>query len=166
MRILITGPESSGKSTIASELSQELDVLIIPEFARTYLQENGPGYTLDSIITIAEEHQRIVNSHPKGSPLILDTYMYNLSIWAMDKYGQVPIVIQTALENLEPFDYIFLMYPDTPWIDDGLREDADRRVELFDSFITLLERYDAPYHIINGVGDSRLQNVLHYFSIA
>lgn len=162
MRILITGPESSGKSTMAAALSTELDIPFIPEFARTYLEKNGPGYTLDSIITIAVQHHKIVESQPLDSSFILDTYMYNLAIWAQDKFGHIPEIVKEVIDNADPLDFIFIMYPDTPWTADGLREDADRRVELFDKFKDLLDSFNTTYHVITGVGQSRLENILHH----
>jgi len=54
--ILITGPESSGKSTLAKRLGMQFDFLVLDEYARDYLEQHGPTYTQETILDIAKKY--------------------------------------------------------------------------------------------------------------
>ncbi len=162
LRILITGPESTGKTTISKQLSTRLHLPLVPEYARTYLEEQGPNYNLDTILIIARGHKKRMLANQSGS-CISDTYMINLAVWTQDKFGVVPPLIEECISDMF-FDHIFLMYPDTPWTQDGLREDPNRRIALFDEFKSMLEKYNRPYRVIRGLGEHRLENILEHLA--
>lgn len=159
MRILITGPECTGKTTISKQLSTRLHLPWVPEYARTYLEEQGPDYDLDTILMIAREHRKLLAT--QSGSCILDTYMINLAVWTQDKFAVVPPFIEECISDML-FDHIFLMYPDTPWIQDGLREDPNSRIALFEEFKVMLEKYNRSYHVISGLGEQRLENMLEH----
>lgn len=143
-------------------LSQQLGIPYLEEYARTYLEEHGPDYNLQTILQISTEHQNQLARFPSNQPMILDTYLYNFLIWAEDKYGQSPRAIVNAIEQTNPFDFVLLMYPDIEWVQDGLREDADRRMLLLEKFQGLLEARNENYHIIKGEGPSRINSALEF----
>ena len=72
--ITIVGPESSGKTTLASALANQLGCLWVPEYARTYLDQLERSYDFEDLVHIAEGQRRSINEHlertfePKGSP--------------------------------------------------------------------------------------------------
>jgi len=156
VRILITGPECSGKSTLAKELSERLVVPWFPEYARTYLEENGSNYTPDDIVTIAREHHRLLNTFPQDQPLILDTYLLNLKLWLQLKYGQSDPWIEDQLSSLKGFTHILLLKPDLPWEQDGMRENPDDRADLFQHYVRELDLQGCGYEIISDSGEERL----------
>ena len=51
--IVVTGPESSGKTTLAQDLAQELEGLLVPEYSRIYLEQAGLRYGHDDLEFIA-----------------------------------------------------------------------------------------------------------------
>jgi len=158
MTILITGPECSGKSTLAEQLSTELLIPCIQEHARNYLYAHGSDYCYADLLQIAQEHAEILDSSDGGSYL-LDTYLLNIKIWSEYKYGKVDPWIITQLSHLR-FDHILLMEPDIEWTHDKLRENPDNRYELFDIYRRELNTLDWTYDIISGSYDERLSRAL------
>jgi nicotinamide riboside kinase len=53
-RILFTGPESTGKSALATRLAEEWDTVWVPEYARTYLEQLGRSYNEADLLNIAK----------------------------------------------------------------------------------------------------------------
>lgn len=159
MRILITGPECSGKSTLAEQLSQKLQIPWFPEYARTYLEEYGPQYNQADILTIGQTHHQLLHSFTPDQPLILDTYLLNLLIWSEYKYDQADAWILEETQKAQ-FDHILLLSPDLDWQQDGLRESKGQREELFDRYLQKLKAFDMSYQIIKGQGQERLSQAL------
>jgi len=135
--ILITGPESTGKSTLASQLSEELGHIMIPEYGRTYLEKNGPEYSYKDIEIMALDHMEQVKAADNNS-LILDTYLLNYKIWSEYKFGKVSDKIIELLTECR-FDLILLMEPDIEWSEDPLRENPGDRAVLFDIYKNEME---------------------------
>ena len=163
MKILITGTECTGKSTLAASLSKTLDCPWIPEYARTYLDTNGPEYTEQDLLYIAEGHHKLVCKYDAEQPLILDTYLLNLKIWSMVKFGNcnpwISNQLALAVEN-QIFDKVFLCAPDLPWKQDGLRENQKSADSLHQLFISELEILQLDYFVISGQGDQRMEPIL------
>ena len=125
MRILITGPECTGKSCLAELLSQKLHIPWFPEYARTYLEEQGKDHIKEDILKIGQTHHQLLHSFTPDQPLILDTYLLNLVIWSEQKYGTVDKwLVQEA--KAAQFDLILLMDTDLTWQQDGYRESAGK----------------------------------------
>ncbi len=160
MRILITGPECTGKSTLASQLSSKLELPWFPEFARTYLESYGPHYTNEDILTIAEQHHQFVQVFPPEQALILDTFLLNLKLWSEIKFGIVIPWIDEQLAQIRPYDFVLLMEPDLPWVQDGLRESPNETKEIFSQYRRELEKLGWEYQVVNGVDQNRLEKAL------
>lgn len=160
MRILITGPECTGKSSLARQLSKELNLPWFPEFARTYLETHGAEYNQEDIVIIAQKHHQLVQVFAPDQPLIMDTYLLNLKLWSEIRYGEAIPWIDEQLAELPSFDFILLMEPDLPWVQDGLRENPDSRQDLFTRYQLELKKLGWVYNIVNGLGDTRLNKAL------
>ncbi|TNF46008.1 MAG: ATPase [Bacteroidetes bacterium] len=155
IRIAITGPESSGKTTLSEALSKTLNGLLVPEFARTYLMDLGRDYYENDLLIIAR-NQFKSNSQPTNLPyLIADTEMTVLKIWSEVKYGTCAAEIMYLFEQ-QQFDHYFLSFPDIPWEDDPLREHPEMREELFHLYQSELESRQLPYTIISGDLEQRI----------
>ncbi|MBT8228851.1 MAG: ATP-binding protein [Bacteroidia bacterium] len=154
MKVLITGPESTGKTSTALRLAEDFGFQYIPEYARQYLEINGPGYTYDDLAYMASEHIRIFREH-SGQNVILDTYMLNFKIWFLYRFKRYPGFIDDALSESD-FDIVLLMYPDIEWEFDPLRENRDDRLHLFQQYENELKKLEWPYQIIRGQGNDRV----------
>ena len=149
IRIAITGPESSGKTTLSEALSKTLNGLLVPEFARTYLMDLDRDYNENDLLIIAGNQFKSNNQSTHLPYLIADTEMIVLKIWSEVKYGTCPVEIKDLLKQ-QQFDHYFLCFPDIPWEDDPLREHPEMREELFHLYLSELESRQLPYTIISG----------------
>ena len=161
IKVVLTGPESTGKSTIAQQLAEKLDALLIPEYAREYIDDLDREYTVDDITEIAIEQVDRDNKGVSQYPelMISDTDLLTLKIWSEFKYGTCDPWIVKNLDLLLPELYL-LMSPDIPWEADPQRENPEDRDKLFEIYKNELDQLQVPYVIIKGTGDERLQNAI------
>ena len=152
-KIGFTGPESSGKTTLANWLAEELKLPVSPEFARSYLAIN-PSYSQDTLDFMA---QRQFNENNKAQ--ICDTEMLVFYVWSTEKYGQVSPLIQELLKEQRIHHY-FLCAPDSPWEKDPLRENPHDRERLFDCYKNLLEEWRLPFSVLKGSLDQRKSMII------
>lgn len=163
IKIALTGPESTGKSTLGQFLAHHYNGLYIEEYARTYLERGDGTYAYDDILIMAkgqlQSEQNITDLAKKNQLIFADTEWINYKIWLEYKNMVVPNWI---LEGIEQSDYslYLLMYPDLPWQEDPLREYPDLRMYFFDWFQSELERFKKPYIIIRGEGKVREENAM------
>ncbi len=157
IRIAFTGPESSGKSTLAKAVSDSLDGTYIEEFARIYLEQNGPDYDVDDLETMVKGHSEAILSVSDALQLV-DTDFVVFKIWSEYKYDAAsPLIHRLVSENW--FDLHVLCAPDIHWEPDELRENPDDRDELFQRYVETLEKLRKPYIIVEGTHAKRLKKV-------
>ena len=157
IRIAFTGPESSGKSTLAQALATIENGAYIPEFARAYLEENGPDYEVDDLDIMVQGHAESIEN--SKNPLIFaDTDFVVFKVWSEHKYELAsPLIHRLISENW--FDLHVLCAPDIPWEPDVLRENPDDRNELFLRYVKTLEMYRKEYVIVEGSHEKRIKKV-------
>lgn len=152
--IVFTGPESTGKTTSAEKLSKALQVPLIEEYARTYLNINGPKYTKEDIVKIA--HHQIdleKDAHQSNTLIVCDTDLITLEIWSLEKYDE-----SLDLNNdLLAAKHYILCYPDIPWEPDPLRENPNDRIRLFHFYKFYLNKMGAQYTILRGSDRNHLE---------
>lgn len=149
-RIVITGPESSGKTTLCRTLAAARAAPWVPEYAREYLHDLARPYREDDLLRIAQEQWRRQQAAlGEGSFLFCDTGLLVLLVWSEVKYGRVaPWIVQTLREH--PADLYLLCRPDLPWEPDPLRENPDDREDLFVLYQQKANQLELPYRIIAG----------------
>jgi len=158
-KILITGPESTGKTTIASYISSQWKGLLVSEFARDYLEKNGPQYQYEDLLTIAKEHCRIVEQLERDHhQLVLDTYLLNIKIWSEFKYDKVDLWIVDKLQDMS-FEHVLLTKADVPWSFDPLRENENNRDDLFALFQDEMSRLKWEYTVLESNEELRKEQV-------
>jgi NadR type nicotinamide-nucleotide adenylyltransferase len=159
MRIAVTGPESSGKTTLSQQLAQALNAPCIPEYARDYLTELKRPYIFTDLVEIANGQVKNWQQFADTDTLICDTEMLVLKVWSEFKFGKLDAYISEQLEQQE-FDLYLLCTPDLPWEEDPLREHPEQRVELFAIYLTELKQRNLPFVVIEGQNEERLQQAL------
>ncbi|BBB26673.1 AAA family ATPase [Amphritea japonica] len=159
MRIIITGAESSGKSTIAEHLGRQFHLPYALEYARFYLEEKGPEYDLELLIRLSRLHLKYQRAEvdPEVPIGIFDTDMINYKIWAEEVFGHCPGQIFEAVEQESSHVYL-LCKPDLPWEADLLRESPNDREILYQRHLSEVKRLNRPYVIVAGDGFQRLAN--------
>lgn len=156
MRIAITGPECSGKSTLSEQLTWELDLPWTREHARDYLGRLGRPYVPEDIIAIAKEQA----AQWINTSFIADTEMLVCSIWYEEKTGETSVEIEQLLTE-QNFDLYLLCTPDLPWAFDELRENPTDRDRLFEQYKARLDELSLPYVVISGTTENRLEVALN-----
>lgn len=156
--IIVTGPESTGKTTIAKALAEEYIGVYVPEFARDYIQQLDRKYTYEDIVWIAlkqkEQYMFFLENNHAG-PMVLDTFLIITKIWMIWNSGKYEAWIDGVLENTRNVLYL-LCAPDIDWVADSVRENGgEARERLFHLYRNELEQFKLNYSIITGAGTQR-----------
>jgi NadR type nicotinamide-nucleotide adenylyltransferase len=151
-RVVVTGPECTGKTTLARGLAEHYAAACSSEYARTYLDEVGRTLTYDDVEPIARGQLTAEDEAAAraGALLVLDTDLVSTCVYSSHYYGDCPVWI-AALARARLADLYLLHAPDVPWEGDGLqREQPERREELFDRFRATLQAWGARVVEIRG----------------
>jgi len=132
LRVALTGPESTGKTTLATQLAAHYDTAFAPEFAREYLAGTGPRYSLEDLEEIARGQLRAAAAADTRAcgVVFYDTDLLVIKIWAEHSFGVCPQWIVDQIDQ-QPYDLVLLMGIDVPWQPDPLREHPHLRQELY-----------------------------------
>ncbi len=161
-RVVITGPESSGKTTLSMALSKHLKVPLVPEYSRIYLTELGEkAYDIKDLQAIAKgQLQAAQKAQPSGSKLCIeDSDLLTLVIWCEEKFGRNPDSIQQAWDK-HPAHLYLLCAPDMPWEADPLRENPEDRDRLYGLHRQRLVQRQLPFIEMSGSHASRMTTAL------
>ncbi|HRH70975.1 MAG TPA: ATP-binding protein [Flavobacteriales bacterium] len=163
LRIAVVGPESSGKTTLTEALAGHYRCAYTKEYARTFLEDNGPGYAEEDLMHIAGgqllvegEAQKLAEDHGDAL-LICDTDMLTIRIWSEEKFGRCHPLLMRLVQDVR-YDLWLLCKPDIPWKPDPLRENPDDRDRLFGVYERSVRLMAKPYVIMSGPHEERVTN--------
>ncbi len=158
-KIAITGPESTGKSTLAAQLAAYYGTSWVPEVARTHLTSLPGKYIAQDVENIARQQlQAWENAYAKTNNLfIADTDLTVIKIWMQNAFGFCPDWILRALEK-QDFDLYLLLNIDLPWEEDPLREHPHLRQYFYDWYKRELQVYNFNFVEISGTSEQRFLN--------
>jgi NadR type nicotinamide-nucleotide adenylyltransferase len=159
IKVVITGPESSGKTTLAKALAEHYLAPWVPEYARDYLNHLNQPYQEEDLLEIARGQVERENeaAAEKLDLLICDTSLVVIKIWSKYRYGRCHPWILEQIEQ-RPVDLYLLCSPDIPWEPDPQRENPDDRDELFKLYKRALK--DKPSVVIRGNESERLKQAI------
>ncbi len=156
MIIFITGSESTGKTKLASSLSELFGVPWVPEYARGYIESHDYQYGIGDIENIAKRQIEQLK-HFQSAPLVFfDTGLIITKVWFMEVCHNVPDWFSLMFSQYTKGKYL-LCYPDLPWMPDPVRENGDKRLELHAQYEKEIIKLAAPYAIIKGYEQDRLE---------
>ena len=156
-KVGIIGPESTGKSTLASYLAHRYGGVLVPEYAREYMEKRACAstYTYEDVVNIAQQQvQQLQNCIHGGitegyrsNVVFFDTELIITKVWFLHKFGKCPDFVEKALHDY-PMDVYLLCYPDMEWEPDPVRENPDIREYLFEWYEKEIQKLEIPYYII------------------
>lgn len=159
-KIVITGPESSGKSTLSQQLAAHFHTRWVPEFARSYLEQLDRPYGQEDLLEIARGQAALEDREKLDASqyLFCDTGLEVIKIWSLFKYGNVDPRIERMLAA-RSYDFYLLCTPDLEWTPDPLRETPkpEDRWQLFELYRKEILRLGVPWGIVEGEVHHRLE---------
>jgi len=163
IKIVLFGPESTGKTTLSKQLARYYNTVWAPEYARAYLQKkwNNERKTCEAedLIPIAIGQMKIENKlvNKADKVLICDTDLLETKVYSEEYYGGFvdPLLDKAAKQNT--YDLYLLTYIDTPWEEDDLRDRPGQRKEMFNAFESALKKHNRPYVLLEGSKEMRLK---------
>ncbi len=167
-KIVITGPESTGKSTLCRQLAEHYGTSWVPEFARTYLEAKGSTYEQADLLKIArgqlateDEIASRVKATASHLPLFIDTDLHVIRIWSEYVFGDCDTAILKEIA-VRHYDLYLLCDTDLPWNPDPLREypDLEERRRIFCYYLDYLSNQPTPWAMISGREEDRLRSAI------
>lgn len=166
VKVVLFGPESTGKSTLSELLARHYNTVWVPEYAREYLQDkwNNQRKTCEQkdLIPIAIGQMGLENVLAKKADkiLICDTDLLETKVYSEEYYGGFvdPDLDRAATES--QYDLYLLSYIDTPWEADDLRDRPTQREEMFRAFERALVNNQRPYVILKGRVKERMNTAV------
>ncbi|MEN8702756.1 MAG: ATP-binding protein [Polaribacter sp.] len=165
VKIVLFGPESTGKTTLSKQLARHYNTVWAPEFAREYLQKkwNNERKTCESkdLIPIALGQMKLENKLAKKADkiLICDTDLLETKVYSEEFYGFVDQQLNEAAKQNE-YDLYLLTYIDTPWEEDDLRDRPEQRLEMFNAFEEALQKNKKNYLLLKGNKETRFKKAI------
>lgn len=178
-KIVIIGPESTGKSSLCEALANHYHTSWCPEYAREYLLKHGTNYSYEDLLTIAkgqisleedsikkleDRKQATSNSSLQSSDfLFIDTDMYVMKVWCEYVFDKCHSYILEQIAQRK-YDAYLLCNTDLPWVKDELREypDEKNRIELFNIYKDILINQSTPFTIVSGQGQDRIRHAIGF----
>jgi NadR type nicotinamide-nucleotide adenylyltransferase len=175
-KIVVTGPESTGKSTLCKQLASYYKTIWVPEYAREYLEKHGTDYTYEDLLTIAQEQvlleekseDQLTNAKPETdnllsyTPLIIDTDMYVMKVWCEFVFNMCHSWILNQIV-VRQYDLYLLCNTDLPWVKDDLREypNIEIRNKLYRYYKDIMINQAVPWIEISGNYEQRLVKAIN-----
>ncbi len=173
-KIVIIGPESTGKSTLCKQLAEHYNTIWVDEYAREYLLKNGTNYNFEDLLTIAKgqvenEELGIRNWEAANkskidnlkSPIFIDTDMYVMKVWCEFVFEKCHHWILNRIAERK-YDLYLLCNIDLPWVEDALREYPDlvSRKKLYCYYKDIMVNQSVPWADISGNYEERLAKAI------
>lgn len=168
-KIVILGPESTGKSTLCRQLAAHYDTTWVEEYARAYLLKNGAAYSYENLLDIAKgqiasEEQAVqqlsaINQQP--SAIFIDTDMHVMQVWCEFVFEKCQHWILNRIAERK-YNLYLLCNIDLPWVKDELREYPDliSRRKLYCHYKDILINQSIPWIEVSGNYDERLEKAI------
>lgn len=167
IRIVLTGSESVGKTTLGTQLAARYHVACVPEFARDFaVAKGGPLDAGDHDAMargqIAREDAYIAHAVARGDRLLLqDTDLVSTVVYCLHYAGHCPAFVEAAARSRLATHYL-LLETDVPWVADGVRDREHQRAEVQTLFRHTLARFGVPVTVLQGTWDERVTTAVAF----
>ena len=164
LKIAIIGVESTGKTSLAKQLSNYYDTVFLPEYAREYVENLNRPYAYQDVLNIANKQIILEKEYEKkaNNVLILDTELIITKVWFTEVFKKMPDFLEKKIIEHQA-DLYLLLDCDLEWQFDKVREypELEKRQYLQNIYKKELEHYDFPFVKIHGRGEERFQKALN-----
>lgn len=156
IKVVLTGSESTGKTTLARELGEHFGAPVAQEFVREFARRSGGRLVFEDHGAIARgqmaaEDEAIARA---GDLVILDTDLVSTVAYCQHYFGRSPAWIADEARR-RAGDLYLLLAPDVPWVPDGVRDRGDRRDELHAHFRATLVALGLSFVEVAGTFEER-----------
>ena len=164
-KIVVLGPECSGKTTLCQQLAEHYGTVWCPEFAREYLSSHGKNYTYDDLLNIAigqVELEDVMEVEAQNGIYFIDSDMFTMQLWCEVDYNDCHTFILKQIASRK-YDHHLLLAPDIPWIHHPLRKypDIEIREKHFKLYKQMLGSTGGDWTEVSGTRVNRLLMALH-----
>jgi len=166
-RVVLIGPECTGKTGLAQLLARELGTVWVPEYAREYVEQKKSVLTAADVELIARgqiaSEDRIAAAASRIA--ILDTDLISTVVYARHYYGACPSWIEDEARRRRA-DLYLLLDTDVPWLPDPARDaGGETREDLFDAFRAALDEFETRWEIVSGDWEERVAAALRHAGV-
>ena len=165
-RVVLYGPESSGKTTLAKALAQHYQTEWVEEFARDYLQnkwdEQQAVCSLEDLpIIVAGQLERENQKAAQANKVLFcDTNVRVTRVWSETHFdGHCDPAILEVSKKLK-YDLYLLTGIDVPWEKDDLRDRPDDREWMYNCFLNALKEQRVHFAEVSGSVAERLKTAI------
>lgn len=164
-KVVIIGPESTGKSSLARSLAAHFNTGWVEEYAREYLLTNGKEYMYEDLYTIAIGQLALeskATADLTDKPLVfIDTDLHVIRVWSEFVFNRCDNRILQHIARRQ-YNLYLLCDTDLPWEADPLRElpDPKERRKIFHYYLDAMQQQPVPWALIHGPGEERLAGAM------
>jgi NadR type nicotinamide-nucleotide adenylyltransferase len=151
IRVVLTGSESTGKSTLGARLAARYGAELVPEFVREFARRKGASIDFSDHGPIAKGQMALEDEYASRANRLLfqDTDLLSTVVYCRHYFGRCPAWIEEAARERRPSLYL-LCEIDVPWVPDGVRDRGERREEMQQLFRDAVAESGAPYIALEG----------------
>ena len=166
-KVVILGPESTGKTKLAIHLASVFRTEYVREFAREFLESLERPYTYEDLLPIAQGQvaleDEVTRRLQDEEVMFVDTDLTVIKVWSYFKFRRCdPWILEECARR--KYDAYLLTYPDVEWQEDPLREHPGNRLDIFKLYEQDLDDRGIEPFIVKGEGDRRSEMAKDYLS--
>ncbi len=160
IKVVLFGPESTGKTVLAQRLAKHYDTLWVPEFSRSYAEgkmKKGEQLTEEDVLPIAIGQIKLENelTSKVEKLLICDTDLLETKVYSSVYYDGFCPEVLNKIVGKNQYNLYFLTNIDVPWEADDIRDRPNEREHMFQAFETALRTHNKPYVLLKGSEEER-----------